>query len=613
LIRKIPNSSTRSIFAAAETGPASVPGSADAVKADVTEGKEAKRKKEEMETAAAMAEAAAVVETTAEATAVEAVAEAEAEAVAAGVEAAVVADDSLEKSLARNHLKPAWKGNIIIIGSLILLVLAYYYWQIRESERTFIAHVEEHTRLIADVIKLNAVRAMLSQEIVEEIIGTFLGNSARFVDYLDAIEPFSSDELTAFALESGLSAIRIARPDGTITEGPVNGFRIEAPCNSNNHTLQHTESQNIYFQTIPRASGAGCIAVGLADARIETLNVQISLPYLLNLLSDLPGIQYVRLEKLSDNTGKFNPLPEINIAGDGPDKIAEARLPLEGGILHIGLKARHFYIRVKHLRGEFMGFSVIIAVLGICFSWALYRYQAAYIAQVRNFERRLAREKEDASLGRASAAITHEIRNPLNAISMGLQRLEIEAGELTEDHRAMISILRKAVQRTDGIIAELRRYARPLAVKRDPVHPDTLIRSILKLYQEPCASASVSVTYTSAYAGTISADPQLLEEIMENLIKNAIEAQPEGGYLSVELFPEERNVILSVENSGFRLPEAEAERILEPYFTTKTRGSGLGLSIVRRIVRGHDGEITVQVPKPGILRISITLPIKSAQ
>ena len=115
------------------------------------------------------------------------------------------------------HIKSAWKANIIVIGTLILIVLAYFFWQLRYTEKTFNNHVEEHARVLAGMLRLNADSSVLSQEIVEEIMGTFLGNSARFVEYLDSIEPFSTDELTAFAEESGLSGIRIIRNDDNYT------------------------------------------------------------------------------------------------------------------------------------------------------------------------------------------------------------------------------------------------------------------------------------------------------------------------------------------------------------------------------------------------------------
>ncbi len=505
-------------------------------------------------------------------------------------------------------LNSGLKVNIIIIGTLIMVMLGYYYWQIRFAEKTFIRHTIEQTRLLAGVIRFNADRAVLSQKIVEKIIGTFLGNSARFVDYLDSVKPFTENELAEFAMEAGLSAIRIVRQGGRFTEGPKGWFNDQDVCNIKNHSLSYIKNGR-YFLSIPRVEEEGCIAVGFADSEIEKLNREISLPRLLSLLSNLPGIRYVRLEKSEILQNAPLQPPNISIFTKNDEQIAKASFTLGNGILTVGLEARHYFTRISQLKTEFVVFSFIIITLGIFFSWVLYRYQGAFLAQVRNFERKLAKEKEDAALGRAAATITHEIRNPLNAISMGLQRLEIEAEGLGNDEKALIATLLKAVKRTDEIITELRRYSMPVKPKLEKINPDSVFQHVLALYKEPFEAASIKVKYDSFYKQDMVGDLRLMEEMAENLIKNAIEAQPDGGYIHIAIYKKGKNIIISVENSGFKLEGKDAGKILEPYFTTKTRGSGLGMSIINRIVRAHGGNIEIMASKPGIIKIIIYLPV----
>jgi signal transduction histidine kinase len=522
----------------------------------------------------------------------------------------VTKDEAGKKDKNRFYMESAWKANLIVIGTLILLVLAYFFWQLRFAEKTFNNHAGEHARMLAGMIRLNADSAVLSQEIVEEIMETFLGNAARFVEYLDSIEPFSADELTAFAEESGLAGIRIVRNDTDDTEGPPGWFPIGNTCQTKHSAIRYLKNKKIYYLIIPGNNESACITVGLAGKRIDKLKEQISLDHMLGMLSAQAGIRYVRIETGPSTYRKSGAATEVRMVDDNKGKVAEVRVPLGSDVLVVGLQATHFFERVNQLRNEFVVFSIIIVGLGVFFSWLLYRYQVTHINHVKRFERRLAAEKEDAALGRASSTITHEIRNPLNAISMGLQRLQIEADDLDDEHRVLISNLMIAVQRTNSIITGLHRYATPLAPHSRKVNPDSVVNHILTLYRQPCVNALIAINYKPEFHQTITADSGLLEEAVENLIKNAIEAQPNGGEIKIRLFKQDSDLVLSVENSGFNLPEEEAGKILEPYFTTKTRGSGLGLSIAARIIHAHGGRMEVLVPTPGQVRINLFLPIE---
>lgn len=489
-------------------------------------------------------------------------------------------------------------------------MLVYFFWQIRYAEKTFINQTREHTRMLAKVIQMNAGSVILSQKIVEEIIETFLGNSARFIDYLDAVESFSSNELIAFSAEAGLSGIRIIKDKGVYTEGPHGWFPIKDTSSTSDYSFSYLKDRSLYFLVMPRVEKSGCIIVGFSDTIIDKLKEQIALPKLLDMLAGLADILYVRIEKghLKDGGGVKD--LDVSFVDNNKYKVAEARLFAGSDALIVGLNANKFFIRVKQLRTEFVIFSITIAILGAFFSWLLYRYQVAHLNQLRSFERRLAREKGDASLGRASATITHEIRNPLNAIGMGLQRLQIEAIELNDEYKTLISNLLKAVQRTNGIIAGLHRFSRPLVPRIKKIRPDLIVEHILSLYQQACKNLSISLDYRPGYHGTVMADSGLMEEVVENLIKNAVEAQPDGGYVKVRLFQHGSEVILSVENRGFKLPKEDAEQILNPYFTTKIRGSGLGLTIAARIINAHKGRLEVRVPEQDIVQINLFLPIE---
>jgi signal transduction histidine kinase len=505
------------------------------------------------------------------------------------------------------RFKSAWKVNLLIIGSLIGIMLAYYYWQLQQGERIFRRHVLQHARMVAGLIQLNVSREALSREALEEVMATFLGNAARFVDYLNTVAPFSQEELAAFSDEAGLAGILIRRQGGGSVEGPPGWLQGTVPCTAKG-TLTRMADGGLYALAVPGAGREGCVVVGMRNARITELRKQISLSRLLAELPGLAGIRYIRLDAFPSDRAPSGPLPTVEMRGKGAGMVAEGRLPMNGKELVVGIEAQHFAERMHQLRTEFTVFSFLIAFLGGGVTWLLHRHQSAYLHQVSRYERRLAREQEDAALGRASAAITHEIRNPLNAISMGLQRLEMEAGSLSGEQLDLVAALRRAVTRTDGIVKELRRYAGAISPKREWLRLDEILPHIFELYQGPCKERHLSVRMEIAGVGRILADRALIEEVIENLVKNAVEASPDGGSMVVFLSESSGEITVSMENEGFDLPESRAQDILEPYFSTKAQGSGLGLSIANRIIRAHEGGMTVSVPRPGWVRISFHLP-----
>lgn len=510
---------------------------------------------------------------------------------------------------------PVWQASLLLFGALISIVLAYSYWQARQVQETFLRHSLDHARMLASVIEQNVRTAVLSQEAVEKIVQVFLGNTGRFIAYLEAIEPFSAAELSELARESGLRGIRLLRADGSETHGPEDsGLPATVDCRPSAGDVLHFADRNLYVSVHPLLHDTGCVVTGLESPLIGQLNEAIGLNRLLGSLTGMAGIRYVRIVK---NEGQVlealdgeNPLPSpIRLVDTEGETIAESRIPLGNDLLVAGMDTGHFLMRTRQIWYEFSFFAVLLAFLGCAFSWIQHRVQHRYLRHIQAVEREMADHREDAALGRAAAAIAHEIRNPLNAIGMGLQRLQMEAPEMSVESRDMVSILLQAVKRTNGIVSDLRKYARPAAPQLERISPAAAVGEILELYRPKCAEQSIEIIEKIADSGKIDADPQMIAQLVENLVKNAVEAQPEGGILRVSVDRRDGTAVLSFENKGFDLPASQVGRIAAPYFTTKARGTGLGLAIAQRIVNAHRGQLRFTVPEPGTLRVEVQLPV----
>ena len=520
-------------------------------------------------------------------------------------------DKLLRKRFFRHFKLPLWLANLLLFSIMILIVLLYFLIQTERERELFYRHSQEHTELLAQVIQLNADNAMAAGEVVKKVAHTFMLHSARFIDYLDAIEPFSADELAALAKESGLSGISIYNNQQKISGPELWEGNNENPIKTVNGAAQFTHNPELHLFTLayPRTESPGEIRLGLDAQQLEKLQSQVGLEQLLITLNNISGISYVHLIPETQDSKSAPSTREITA---NKSLTIEVRLPMHNHkILCTGFKSDSLVAREKDLWRDFFLFAILIGALGGLFSWLLYRYQLSILAHARRSQQRLAREREDAILGRAAAAVAHEIRNPLNAIDIGLQRLELEDSGLAEEYNSLTSAMRNAVGRANSIVGDLRRFAQPLNPQLVSVEIASLLKDIIALYQTRADTSQIEISLTvklSPAKKHIQLDPILMGQALENVCKNAIEAQPKGGFFKITIQGDGSDCNISFANSGFKLNPQEANKITDPWFTTKTRGTGLGLALVERIIKAHNGRFIVACIEPEILKQNIFLP-----
>jgi len=504
-----------------------------------------------------------------------------------------------------------WVGNLLVFGALCILVLIGFSYQTRQAEQAFLADAADHARLLADAVGLHARGAVLGHQVTDAMLIGFLGSSARFIDYLDRIEPFRDNELAAFAAEAGLAAIRIIRPEGS-NQGPVGWNPGELPDCADLNRLRPLNPLHLLIFVAPRQHREGCILVAIDSRAIEQLRDAIGLPRVLEAVAALPGVVQVALiGELAEDAAELTDqaAPVVSIRGmAGGKRIVAARVSLAGAVLAIDLDAGPLAQTEQRLWRDFAGFATILGLTGGLGAWLLYRYQQGHLDQLQAYEQQLSQQREEAALGQAAAAIAHELRNPLNAMAMGLQRLQMEADELHDDHRRLVAVVLEAVARSNRSVSGLLDYARLYRPRLEPVALGVLVDDLLTLYAGSLHAASIALRRDLNMREHILGDPDLLRQVLDNLLRNALEAQPCGGHLDVHLAPVAAGLELTLTNAGFTLPPEQASRIFEPWFSTKPGGAGLGLAIARRMMAAQGGRLTVATPHPGELELRLFLP-----
>lgn len=231
-----------------------------------------------------------------------------------------------------------------------------------------------------------------------------------------------------------------------------------------------------------------------------------------------------------------------------------------------------------------------------------------YLSQVHstlNYSRKLA------ALGRLMTGVAHEVKNPLNAMTIHLELLKQKLAAMPEvvtvpagpsgggrgvDLSKHVHIISSEIRRLDEVVNGFLKFARPDELKLQPVALSSLISDVVTTAM-PEAEARGVVIKAECPGGLpeINADPGMLNQALLNLAINACQAMPDGGTVRITCRSDDRRrVIVDVEDTGVGIPPEHLSRIFDLYFTTKEHGSGIGLSMVYRIVQLHDGEVEVQ-------------------
>jgi len=219
--------------------------------------------------------------------------------------------------------------------------------------------------------------------------------------------------------------------------------------------------------------------------------------------------------------------------------------------------------------------------------------------------REVLRTAQLAQLGTLAAGIAHEINNPLASIVAGADGLLREldrSGRSDEGMREYLQILRKEGLRARDITVRLLRFARQDKPRREPVRLPDEAREVAAMFGHQLADAGVTLRLLGVDdAPAILGDPAEWRQVLFNLLRNALDASPRGGVITVAFGRDHDDALLVVRDQGTGIPPELVDRIFEPFFTTKEpgRGTGLGLAIVHRIVTAHGGRIGVQNGEQG--------------
>jgi signal transduction histidine kinase len=228
-------------------------------------------------------------------------------------------------------------------------------------------------------------------------------------------------------------------------------------------------------------------------------------------------------------------------------------------------------------------------------------------ADLRTMEERLLQAERLATVGRFASQIAHEIRNPLNSISLNVELLEDALGDSREEARDLIRAVLREMDRLNDIVSEYLQFARfpKPQLKRGQV--EGVVRGSMESFKPP-DRIRLSVRLAPS-TPAIWLDESLLRQVLDNLLRNAVDAIAGQGLIELETDVLERFVVVRVRDNGAGIPPETLPRLFEPFFTTKAHGTGLGLATSQQIVFEHNGHLLVESQPGKGSTFSIMLPL----
>jgi signal transduction histidine kinase len=252
------------------------------------------------------------------------------------------------------------------------------------------------------------------------------------------------------------------------------------------------------------------------------------------------------------------------------------------------------------------GVTLVVLALAYLTIWKLWQRGRTLEAQAVEAERM-------AYVGTLASGLAHEIRNPLNSLNLNIQLLEEEAGVAlsSRSSRRLLEITQEEIGRLERLVTDFLLYAKPRPLERREVRAVELLERCRDLLGKEFAARGVALEVEDHTAGaSVSVDPAQMTQLLVNLAQNAL-AATEGAKRKprVRLVGDRRGskVVLEVGDNGSGIRAEDREKIFEVFYSTRKGGTGLGLAVVQRIARDHDGEIEVHsVPGSGT-RIRVVL------
>lgn len=583
-----------------------------------------------------------------------------------GGESLIQGDNRLKRNFSPFYLA-------IFSGILLVILIINGFLEINRTEKGFYSLLEREAVVLLQHFEKNIQETLthlhgmeegfgksFSSETLsggmlglEESVGEYLIEVIRQIDQADREKPLSLSDLQSLTQQYSITSIAFYDPRGKL----LRSWPSPLPTHPSRPLLQELiekkrplvidlfdkplHGNQIFSIGLWRKKAPGVVILQLNPSQMKSLLRQFAIQRSISDIGLREGILFISVQDdqfltlahtdpssigkreedlfLKNSLKTNRPLSRQRQLSNGED-IFEVAKALHfsnqpWGLIRIGYSSKEVQPLLNEVRKNValaVGIFLILGVLAITLIWV---NQNRHLKKMKEMENRIQVAERLSSLGHLAAGVAHEIRNPLNAIAMGIQRLKREflPGEerIKGEYIQFTELILKEIHRMNEIIEQFLSLSRPFQLNLKVSSLQDLLKNLVALFREEASTHGIDLQADlHPELPLVKIDEERLTQALINIMKNGMEAMEKGGTLRIEAHPYKDRIELILSDTGSGIPADQMEKIFNYYYTTKEKGVGLGLSIAHRIIEAHGGQLKLESQVGKGTKITISLPIE---